>query len=226
MLICPGLALLTEPFGSQSTESPSTASAAKAVGTIKAIDENAVTLSTDEGSSINIVIQDSPRIVRTAPGEKDLKSAEAVQLRDLQPGDRILVKGAAVDSGKTVIASSIIVMSAADVAARQHQEREDWQKRGVDGLVTAVNASAGTIIISKSTIGGSKTTTVRVFKNTVLRRYVPNSINFDDATPGTVNQIKVGDQLWARGTRSADGSELAAEEIVSGIFRNIGSRRD
>ena len=32
MLICPGLALLTEPaFGSQSTESPSTASAAKAV---------------------------------------------------------------------------------------------------------------------------------------------------------------------------------------------------
>jgi hypothetical protein len=34
-------------------------------------------------------------------------------------------------------------------------------------------------------------------------------------------QIKVGDQLRARGTRSADGSELSAEELVSGTFRNI-----
>jgi hypothetical protein len=31
----------------------------------------------------------------------------------------------------------------------------------------------------------------------------------------------VGDQLRARGTRSEDGSELAAVEIVSGTFRNI-----
>ena len=35
------------------------------------------------------------------------------------------------------------------------------------------------------------------------------------------DQIKPGDQLRARGTRSADGSELAADEIVSGTFRNI-----
>jgi len=31
----------------------------------------------------------------------------------------------------------------------------------------------------------------------------------------------VGDQLRSRGARSADGSELAAEEIVTGAFRNI-----
>jgi hypothetical protein len=31
----------------------------------------------------------------------------------------------------------------------------------------------------------------------------------------------VGDQLRARGVRSADGSELAADEVVSGSFRNI-----
>ena len=46
-------------------------------------------------------------------------------------------------------------------------------------------------------------------------------MKFDDAKPAPLDQIKVGDQLRARGTRSADGTELTAEEIVSGTFRNI-----
>jgi hypothetical protein len=58
-------------------------------------------------------------------------------------------------------------------------------------------------------------------KDTVLRRYPPGSIRFDDAKPAPLDQIKPGDQLWARGTRSQDGSQLDAEEIVSGTFRNI-----
>jgi hypothetical protein len=44
---------------------------------------------------------------------------------------------------------------------------------------------------------------------------------FDDAKPAPIDQIKVGDQLRARGTRSTDGTELTADEIVSGSFRNI-----
>jgi len=85
----------------------------------------------------------------------------------------------------------------------------------------AVDAAAGTITISNSTMGGTKATTVRVSKDTIVRRYAPDSVKFDDAMPGTIDQIKVGDQLRARGTRSADGSEMDAEEIVSGTFRNI-----
>jgi hypothetical protein len=119
------------------------------------------------------------------------------------------------------VASSIIVIKGGDVAAKQQQEREDWQRRGTGGLVTAVDAAAGTITISNSTMGGTKTTTVRVSKDTIVRRYAPDSVKFDDAMPGTIDQINVGDQLRARGTRSADGNELAAEEIVSGTFRNI-----
>jgi hypothetical protein len=37
----------------------------------------------------------------------------------------------------------------------------------------------------------------------------------------SVADIKPGDQVRARGTRSADGTELAADEIVSGTFQNI-----
>ncbi len=46
-------------------------------------------------------------------------------------------------------------------------------------------------------------------------------MKFDDAKPAPLDQIKPGDQLRARGTRSADDAELTAEEIVSGTFRNI-----
>ena len=37
----------------------------------------------------------------------------------------------------------------------------------------------------------------------------------------TLQEIQPGDQLRARGDRSADGSELTAEEIVTGAFRNV-----
>jgi hypothetical protein len=46
-------------------------------------------------------------------------------------------------------------------------------------------------------------------------------VRFDDAKPAPLDQINPGDQLRARGTRSPDGSEFAAEEIVTGSFRNI-----
>jgi len=62
---------------------------------------------------------------------------------------------------------------------------------------------------------------VHTSKETVLRRYPPGSVRFDFAKLAPLDQIKPGDQLWARGTRSEDGSQLTAEEIVSGTFRNI-----
>jgi len=194
---------------------------AKAVGTIKAISGNNLTITSDAGISINITMQDSTRMVRTEPGAKDLKSAAPVTQQELQSGDRVLVRGTMDNEGESFLASSVIVIKGVDVAAKQRQEREDWQKRGTGGLVTGVDGAAGTITISNSTLAGTKTAVVRVSKETIIRRYAPNSVKFDDATPGTIEQIKVGDQLRARGTRSAEGSELNAEEVVSGTFRNI-----
>ena len=55
----------------------------------------------------------------------------------------------------------------------------------------------------------------------MIRRYAPDSMKFDDAKPSTLQEIQPGDQLRARGNRSADGTELAAEEIVTGSFRNV-----
>lgn len=193
----------------------------KLVGTITSMSGNDVTVTSDAGTATSVTIQDSARMLRTEPGAKDLKSANPITAHDLQVGDRVLVRGKAADNGKSVVASSLILIKASDVAAKQQQDREDWQKRGVGGLVTALDSAAGTVTISNSAIAGNKATTVRVSKNTIIRRYAPDSVKFDDAKPGPIDQIKVGDQLRARGTRSADGSEVNADEIVSGSFRNI-----
>ncbi len=63
--------------------------------------------------------------------------------------------------------------------------------------------------------------TVHVSKSTVLKRYAPASVRFDLAQPAPIGEIHAGDQLRARGTKNADGTEIDAAEVVSGSFRNI-----
>jgi hypothetical protein len=203
------------------TEPPSASSVTRAVGTIKAISGNSITLTTDSGASITGTIQDSARMLRVEPGEKDLKNAAPIQLQELQVGDRMLVRGTTAQDGKSLVINSLVLMKAADVTAKQDQERSDWQKRGIGGLVNAVDVPGRSITLASAAIGNNKTVVIRVSQSTVIRRYAPDSVKFDDAKPGTLDQIKPGDQLRARGTRNSDGTELTADEIVSGTFRNI-----
>jgi hypothetical protein len=221
-IIFVALPLRAAPQTAPQTQPPTSAgSVAKPFGTVKAISGNSITLATDSGNTVSVVIQDSTRMVRTLPGQKDLQGATPVQLNELKVGDRMLVRGKLWDDGKSVQAASVIIMTGADIAAKQQQQRDDWRRRGTGGLVKEVDAANGTITITVSGTGGTKTTVVRVSKDTIIRRYAPDSVKFDDAKPGTIDQIKPGDQLRARGARSDDGSELSAEEIVSGKFRNV-----
>jgi hypothetical protein len=194
---------------------------AKPVGTVKAIAGNTITLTTDGGAEVNVTVQDSTRMVRTIPGQKDLSKATPLQIHGVDVGDRVLARGQPAADGKSVNAISIIVMKKSDVDAMKQQERDDWTKRGTGGLVSAVDAANGTLTISVSSFGGTKTVTIHTTKDTIVRRYAPYSVNFDDAKISTLDQIKPGDQLRARGKLSDDGKDLAAEEIVSGTFLNL-----
>ena len=191
------------------------------LGAIQAINGNTITLKPDAGPAIEVLVQGSARILRVAPGQIDLKNATAIQLADLQVGDRILVRATPSADGKSLAAATLIVMKRTDVEAKQQQEREDWQKRGIGGLVSAVDPSTGTVSISVAAPGGVKAIAIHTAKETIIRRYAPDSVQFDEAKSSSLAEIKPGDQLRARGERSADGAEFAAEEIVSGAFRNI-----
>ncbi|MGC1476406.1 MAG: hypothetical protein WA804_11210 [Terriglobales bacterium] len=218
-------------FSAQDKPASSTGSAqiTKAVGVIKSIQADSITVAAESGGEVTAKLMGSTKILRVPPGDKDLKNATALQAQDLQPGDRVLVRGpASTDGGgqTTVIAAlAVIVMKQADVTAKQQHDRDDWQKRGVGGLVTKVDAATDIITISTGGMGVNRSIAIHIAKDTILRRYAPDSVNFDDAKPAPATefmaQIKAGDQLRARGTRSPDGSEVSAEEVVAGAFRNI-----
>jgi hypothetical protein len=191
---------------------------AKAVGTVKSITGNSVVLTTD-GGEVTVTLADSTRIVRASPGQTDLKSATPIQASDIHVGDRMLAIGP-TGEGNSIAASTIVVMTEGDIAQRQQQEREEWRK-GVGGIVKEVNPAAGTIAVVNALVSSGKPIIVHVSPATSIRRYSPDSVNFDEAKPGTLGQIKPGDQLRARGTKSEDGSEFTAQAIVSGTFRNI-----
>src|ERR1700680_3125703 len=214
--------LLPESFGPAGQEQVAGQPAvARRIGAIKTIQGNAITLTPDSGLDVAVTVQPNARLLRIAPGEKDLKNAAPVQLRDLQVGDRVRVRGQASADGGSIAALEVIVIPHSDLEARHEQEQQDWQKRGLGGLVSAVDPATGTVTISVTGVGGKKEIAVHSTKKTVFRRYAPDSVKFDDAKPSTVQEIQPGDQLRARGGRSTDGSELTADEIVTGTFRNV-----
>jgi hypothetical protein len=194
------------------------ASSVRKIGTVKAVAGKTITLKADSGPDISIVLQDSTRLAQLAAGHTSVADATPIQLQDIQPGDRMLASGKAGDDGQSIVAVSVIIMKQADLAQKQQQEREDWQKRGAGGIVTAVDTSAGKVTIA---VTPAYSIAVQTSANTKFLRYASDSVKFSDAKKGTFDQIKTGDQLRARGDRSEDGKQLTAEEIVSGSFRNI-----
>jgi hypothetical protein len=209
------------PSLAQNTQQPSPVENGKAVGTISTVSGNSLVVRKDDGAEVKVSTQAGTRLARIAPGQKDLKTAAPIQFNELQAGDRVLVRGTPTQTGDGISALTVLVMKKADVEAKQQTDRQDWQHRGVAGIVTAVDAASGTVTISTTGFAGKRTIAVRTTKGTSIRRYAPDSIKFDDAKISSLDRIQPGDQLRARGTRSSDGSELAADEIVSGSFRNI-----
>src|SRR5260370_41473408 len=103
--------------------------------------EYTITLTAVSGADVNIVMRDGTRLVRVAPGQKDLKDAAPIQLRELQVSDRLLVRGNLSEDGTSVIAASIVAMKKADIAEKWTHEREEWQKHGLEGLVNTAHPS-------------------------------------------------------------------------------------
>lgn len=223
LLVMGMLAAAFAPSRAISQEKPAASAenaAAKALGTVKSIAGRTLTLVTPEGD-VSVTVLDGARLLRIPPGQTDLKQAAPLALENLQPGDRILVRGKWGPDGKTLLASSVIAMKQQEIVEKQAQERTEWQQHGVGGLVSAADPAASTVTVMLPALGAKRSVVVHISKDTILRRYAPDSVKFADAKPSSFTEIGVGDQLRARGTRSPDGNDLSADEAVSGSFRNI-----
>ena len=203
------------------SQAPAAAPANRFLGTITAVAPGLLTVKTDAGVERKVTVPDGISLQRIAPGAKDLSNAATIQFSDLAVGDRVRVRVAPDPATDPVTAISIIAIPQADLAQKQQQQREDWQRNGVGGLVKSVEPGTGNIVVTSGAGPTQKTITLHTTPATVLRRYAANSVNFDQAKPAPIETIQVGDQLKAHGAKNADGTEIAAVEVVSGSFRNI-----
>jgi hypothetical protein len=94
-------------------------------------------------------------------------------------------------------------------------------KRGLTGRVTALDPEKKEITISTRSHEAESTVVVTIGEKAVFRRYSPDSLRFRDSKESSLAELKVGDQLRALGDRSADGTHVAAEEVISGTFRTV-----
>jgi uncharacterized membrane protein YgcG len=197
-------------------------SAPKSVyATVTKIDAGAkeIEVKADGGGTVGVTLAPKHTLRKVALGAKDLTGAASIEFTDIAVGDRVLARGIPSEDQKSIAATLIVVMSSSDVAKTQAEERADWDKRGVNGIVTAVTPEAVTLNVR--TLAGAKTINVIPEAKAIIRRYTTDSVKFADAKPSTLAEIKVGDQVRARGDKIDDGAKLKAEEIVSGTFKTI-----
>ena len=195
------------------------AAGSRVSGTVTAIAGNTLTVKDDKGTESKVTVADSARVLQLPAGAKSLSAATPIKVSDIAVGDRILAKTEL--NGGNYTASTVIAMKQADVASLQQRELQDWKTKGVNGIVKSVDPAAQTVTISTGNGPSAKTIVIQTSKTTNIRRYAPDSTKFDDAKPAALDQIQVGDQLRAKGEKNGDGTQLTANAIVAGTFRNI-----
>ncbi len=191
----------------------------RALGVVTKMDAAArqITLKTDTGE-VAVTVDPKAKVVRVAPGATNLTNAAAIELTDINVGDRLRARGRSAED-KSLGALEIVVISQSEIASKQAAERADWDRRGATGIVADVAADWFTLNVR--TLAGVKPLIVKPGPTAVVRRYTPDSVKFADAKPSKISDLRKGDQVRARGDKTADGLEMTADEVVSGQFKMI-----
>src|SRR5260370_1166693 len=148
-----GFAQVAQP---QAAQQPSAqTAAARPVGTIKSISGNTITLTNDVGVDVTVLVQDAAKLLRIAPGQKDLKDAAPIQLQDLQPGDQLRARGTRSSDGNELTADEIV----------------SGTFRNIAGTISAIDSSAGSITVQD--LVSKKIITVKITAESQLRKLPP-----------------------------------------------------
>jgi hypothetical protein len=205
---------------------PPTPAISGVIGEVKNIDAaaNQVIVRAESGVLSTVGLNDKTQYKRMQPGAKSLTGATDITLADVGQGDRVWARWRPGADQKTTPAAQLVVMSKADLAKKQEQERAEWRRRGVSGIVSSVNPSTQEITVSSRSLAGqAQAVIIPVTEKVLMRRYPPDTIpKYSEAKPSKLEEVKVGDQLRALGDKSADGTHLAAEEVVFGTFKIAG----
>lgn len=200
------------PFSLQAQAQPA---APRMLGTVKLIEGNMLTIATAAGAQVTVTVSGTTPVLQLPPGSADLKAATATTVANIAVGDRVLVTGKTGDTPSALTAARVVLMKSNDIAARQSAQQAEWQRNGTGGLIRAVEGSTLTVA------AGIRTLKVQTTPTTIFRRYADDSVKFEDAKLGKLDQIRTGDQISVRGGKSEDRTSITAEEVVTGTFENL-----
>ena len=182
------------------------------LGTVTGFKSFEILLKSDSGENVAARFGADTEVVQVPPGERDFSKAARAAVTDILAGDRIM---ASFVAGMPE-ARRIVLITSRDIAKRNEAEKLDWQVRGINGLALSHSGNEITVLIR--TPEGNHEAVVTVTGKTNIRRYAPDSVKFTQALPSTVAEIAAGDQVRARGTKSEDGKNVVADDVVFGTF--------
>lgn len=192
------------------------------IGEVIALDTGAgiATVRTDQGGVFIFKVADNATCLRIPVGDTTLANAVAIRFADIRVADRVLGQGLLGEDKKELSADRLIVVSKIDIEKKRERDLAEWQKRGIAGVVKALNSRTREISLETHGVRGVSRTVITT-EQCEFRRYAPASADFADATPGEFAELRVGDHLRALGDLSADRATFKAKQIVSGSFRIV-----
>ena len=192
------------------------------LGVVTQVDAAAKLLSVknDQCEIFAVGVQETAKVVKTAPGAKDLKDSQTIALSGVLVGDRVIATGLLNPQLKTLEAQRVIVMANAEIVKKHERDKAEWTRRGWSGRVVSAKGDVVKIGLPAAGMAAPKEVTIKLNDKTVIRHYAPDSIRFADAKTGTIAQVVKDDQVRVIGEKNAEGTEMVAEEIVFGTFRN------
>ena len=217
-------ALLVRPAPAiQASGSEAPRKADSVIGEVTTLDLSSrrLTVKTDPGAPVEVRADEKTIFLKARPGSSTLNDATPARLEELAVGDRVLARGRLAEDKASLAARQVVVMTRGDLSAKQDAERAQWRRRGILGVVSAVDPARGEITLQARRPGRAQATVIATGEGVRFRRYASDSVKFSDAGPSALAEVRVGDQLRALGDRSEDGSRFVPEQIVFGTFRTL-----
>lgn len=189
-------------------------------GDLTAVADKKFTIKDAKGGSADVMVTDKTVFKRVSAETMSLTAATAGKLEEIGVGDKLTVS--ALPDGSGFAARTVYYVTSADITAKQNKERQEWRTRGISGKVTAANAQTNQVTVEVRGLTGAATSvTVTPKADAKIKRYAEDSIKYEDAKDSSIAAIKPGDMIQALGDKSADGTSLTAEQVVTGAFQTI-----
>lgn len=189
-------------------------------GELLSISDKKLTIKDAKAGNVEIVLNDKSAFKKASAENASLATATPGSLEDIVVGDKLTIS--ALPDGNAYVARNVYYIAKSDLAAKQEKEKQEWRTRGIAGKVGAVNAQTNQVTVDVAGLMGNTTHVVVTPKaDAMFKRYANDSIKYEDAKDSSIAEIKPGDTIRVLGDKSADGTSMTAERVVSGAFQTI-----